>query len=555
MGVKGLTEYIKHVDPNRRAWGHQQQMEGPLVIDGSQLCYHLYESRELGLKLDVINGGQYHDFYQKVSNFFRKLQQSGIVPHVVFEGVDKGQKLTDKKILKKKRERHMKAQRDLKTRVSMTGLPQLAYTTLCNVLTDLNINCYVADGEGDEGCVRIAKFLNCPVLSNDSDFYLFDIPNGYIQLGNLKFEPSRSPNRAIADVYCRDLFVRNVLGFREADLLYLIPSLLGNGIVPRILRGDIAEQISRAEPRRGLQDIDWIFSYLKRMSSLQSCLRSIGNADFIQRVDDVSAYYNPDPLNPADLLRSPIANADLPQWFLIEYRKHAIPYMLVDALVNGKQHHSDLLVSLHIRKCCYRILGVEQVKEYRMDRNQAVRTSVRWVDLDLPNVSEVPDMPQGERKSHIFSILGVTHAQWPVGVQEQEKLFVSTIVFWKTKMHPSSYLVKALLACFVICSSTNPETLQAARSGKCRYIPEDYTLSANWLSDRQLFLDWQSVYRDSVALSILLQCSPELCPSKIYDGKIAMSLSSRAEGIEGVVASLEKFDVDKYRALCRFILP
>ena len=549
MGIPGLDTYIKRVDRQKRAWKHQQKIEGALVIDGSQLCYHFYRSK----RLDVINGGQYPEFYKKVSNFFQKLQQSGIVPHVVFEGIDKGQKLTDEYILKRKEDRYMTNQRELKTRVSVTGLTQLAFTTLCNVLTDLNINFYVADGEGDEACVRIAKFLNCPVLSNDSDYYLFDIPNGYSQLS--EFEPPDRPSRALADVYYRDLFVREVLRFCDGNLLYLIPSLLGNGIVPHILSGHIAEKISREEPRKGLQDIDWICSYLKRMSSLQSCLRSIDNSDLIQRVDDVTAYYNPDKLNPDDLLRSPIPNVDLPQWFMIEYRKHAIPYMLVDALVNGKQHHSDLPVSLHIRKCCYRILGVEQVMEYHMDRNRAVRTSVRWADLDLSNVSQVPDMPQGERKSHLFSILGVTHAQWPVGVQEQEKLFVSTIVFWKTKMRPPSYLVKALLACFVICSSTNPETLQAARSGKCRYIPEDYTRSTNWLSDRQLFLDWQSVYRDAVALSILLQCSPELCPSKIYEGRIAMSLSSRAEGIEGVVASLENFDVDKYRALCRFILP
>ena len=551
MGVTGLATYIKRVDPNRRAWKHQQQIEGPLVIDGSQLCYQFYRSK----RLDVINGGEYPEFYKKVSKFLENLQQSGIVPHVVFEGIDKGQKLTDNYLLKRKAERHMKTQRELETRVSMSGLPQLAYTTLCNVLTDLNINCYVADGEGDEGCVRIAKFLNCPVLSNDSDYYLFDIPNGYIQLG--EFEPPDHPNRtiAIADVYYRDLFVREVLRFHEGDLLYLIPSLLGNGIVPCILNGHIAKQISRAEPRRGSQDLDWIFSYLKQMSSLQSCLGSIDNAELTKQVEDVTTYYNPDPLNPADLLRSPIANADLPQWFMLEYRKHAIPYMLVDALVNGKQHHSDLLVSIHIRKCCYRILGVELVKEYHIKDNRAVRASVKWADsdLNLPNVSQVPDMPQGERKSHLFSILGVTHAQWPVDVQEQEKLFVSTIMFWKAKMRPSSYLVKALLACFVICSSTNTETLQAARRGKCRYIPEEYKRSTNWLSDRQLFLDWQSVYRDSVALSILLQCSPELCPSKIYDGKIAMSLSSRAEGIDGVVASLETFDVDKYRALCRFI--
>ena len=528
MGVRGLAEYIKRVDYSRRAWKRREQIKGPLVIDGSQLCYHLYKSREP--KLDVTNGGQYPEFYQEVNNFFRKLQQSRIVPHVVFEGVDKGQKLTDENILKKKRESYMEVQTELETRDVMTGLPQLAFTTLCNVLTDLSINCYVADGEGDEGCVKIAKFLNCPVLSDDSDFYLFDIPKGYIQLGDLKFEPSRCPNRVVADVYCRDLYIRDVLRFREGDLLYLIPSLLGNGIFPHILRGHIAEQISITKPRGRSKDIDWVFSYLKvkQMSSLQSSLRHIGNAELTQRVEDVTAYYKPHPQNPEDLLRSPIANADLPQWFLIEHRKHAVPYMLVDALVNGKQHHSDLLVSLHIRKCCYRILGVEHVKEYRVDGNVACTASA---ELNLPSVSEVPDRPQDERKSHIFSILGVT--QELDDVQDADKLFVSTIVFWKTKTDPPPYQVKALLACFLLCSSTNPETLQAAR--KLR-IDEEYKQSNTWLNDRQRFLDWQSVYEDAVALSILLKCS-DLCtyPSKIYDGKIAMSLVSRLDGIDGAV--------------------
>ena len=524
MGLWGLVRYVKVADLERRAWEHRD-VKGHLVIDGSQFCHWFYISG----KLDAINGGQYPEFYQNVTDLFNKLTLSGIVPHVVFEGIHKSQKLTDEHRLKK-----------VEKGSRLNGLPQLAYATLRNVLTDMHIQSYRADGEGDEACVQIAKHLKCPVLSNDSDFYIFNIPGGYIQLCDLKFN---SENRVEADVYCRELFARDVLGFSESDLLYMIPSILGNDLFPNILEGKIAEQLSTV-PKDGGQEIEWIFSYLKKIAPLdvQSCLDTFDDENLEKQFEAVKSYYNPPAQSPEDLLESPVVNLSAPEWFLRQHRKNAIPYMLVDSLVNHKQHHSNSLVSKPIRQCCYRILELENVMEYHMSDHKAITSQVQCADFSLPSFREIHVQDADEHKSLLFSILGLTN-DLPQDIEEKEKLFLSTIVFWKAKKAPPSYLVKALLASFVVCNSS---TLQTVRNRK-------YTDLGTWLHDRRLFMDWQSIYNDAEALTILLRCfSVILCPSQIYDGKIMMSLASHSDGIDSVIECLEHFNLRKYRALCRY---
>ena len=532
MGLCGLFRYVKDADLERRAWKHRD-VKGHLVIDGSQFCHWFYRSG----KLDAINGGQYPEFYQNVTDFFMKLTLSGIVPHVVFEGIHKSQKLTDGYRLEKAEKRSR-----------LNGLPQLAYATLRNVLTDMQIQSYRADGEGDEACVKIAKYLECPVLSNDSDFYIFNIPGGYIQLCDLKFS---CENRVEADVYFRDVFAREVLGLHESDLLYMIPSILGNDLFPNILEGNIAEQLNTV-PKKGWQEIDWIFSYLKNQTpplDVRSCLDTFDDENLKKQFEAVASYYNPSAQNPEKPLASPIANA--PEWFLKQHRKHAIPYMLVDALVNQKQHHNTSLVSLPIRQCCYCILELEDVREYHMNDHKAIISNVQCADLSLPSFRVIRVQDADGNKSRLFSLLGLTN-DLPQDIEEKEKLFLSTIVFWKAKKAPYSYLVKALLACFVVCSSSL-KTLQTVRnSDTCKY--SEYKVLGTWLHDRRLFMDWQSIYNDAVALTTLLRCfSVVLCPSEIYDGKIVMSLASHLDGIDGVIERLQHFNLRKYHGLCRLI--
>ena len=515
MGIKGLTKFIRVRPRDHNEIYTRREIQGNLVIDGSQFCHYYYNH----LKLDRINGGQYPEFRQEVTEFFCKLRRCRIKSHVVFEGVDKGQKLTDDYIMEKARSKY--------------ELPQLVYTVVYNVLVCMGIPMYVGDGEGDETCVQIANFLNCPVLSNDSDFYLFNIRQGYIELDHVKFELQQSLHDGLSvDVYYREDFMRCF--FREnSDRLYLIPVIMKDKA--------IVQHITSQLGRRGNvhdSDIELVYSYLQSVSSIHD---ETGNMALTQSFESTRAYYNnPACQNPDELPSKPI-NFDLPGWLLREHRNHNMPYMLVDALVNKKQHSSNSPVSKYIRQCCYSILGVPEVKEYCIEDNQAVTRMVRCADSLQPcySISELLEVSERERTSFLFSIFHCFQDQlaW---VEDKEKLLVCSVAFWMTQTRPPIYVVKALLACFVLLSSCSDENVHYVRNNVCCNIPGEYRRSENWLRDRQLFLDWQCVYKDGIALRSLLQCPPvEICPSKIYDGNIVMSLASQLDRIDNVIQRLE----------------
>ena len=539
MGIRGLTKFVKA----SRGLYTRREIRGDLVIDGSQFCYYHYRG------IDWIDGGQYLEFHQKVSEFFYKLQQCGIKLHVVFEGIGKNQKLTDERILERTRKRHEKKRLVLEQRQfrfpEMPELPQLTYTVLVNVLVHMGIPMYVGDGEGDESCVKIANSLDCPVLSNDSDFYLFDIHQGYIELDRIKFE--RKVQRSLSvDVYSREGLMRC---FQEnnSDGLYLIPV-----IMDKLNDEAFAHSFESVVGRMSYPYIEWMFSYLSRSS--ESYIRDVTEKMALtESFDSAKAYYNPAPQNPVELLSKPI-NFDLPDWFLREHRNHNMPYMLVDALVNKKQHHSNSPVSKYIRQCCYCILGVPKVKEYCMKGDQAEISMVECADSLQPcySISEVPQVSERERTSFLFSIFCCPEDQLE-GVGDEEKLLVCSIAFWKTQTRPPIHVVKALLACFVLLSSSSDENVHYMRNNVCRNIPGGYRNSDNWLHDRQSFFEWQCVYRDAIALRSLLKCPPvEICPSKIYDGIIVMSLASKMDRIDSDIQQLGIL-MEKYHTLLQIV--
>ena len=93
------------------------------------------------------------------------------------------------------------------------------------------------DGESDPAIALLANEYNCPVLSEDSDYYIFDLNVGYIPLSSLKITSK--------PIQC-SIYVRNDL-CREygvnSDLCLAIPAILGNDFIPSLM----AEGPLRAE--------------------------------------------------------------------------------------------------------------------------------------------------------------------------------------------------------------------------------------------------------------------------------------------------------------------
>ena len=86
MGVRDLTGYVNSIGT---LWTTIDLQNTKLVIDGSSLCYYLYEGRDKYCsRLDCQCGGQYDEFYKTVLSFFDALISNGVESFVIFDGAD-----------------------------------------------------------------------------------------------------------------------------------------------------------------------------------------------------------------------------------------------------------------------------------------------------------------------------------------------------------------------------------------------------------------------------------------------------------------------------------
>ena len=83
MGILGLTSFV-NLKPEIWKDGEKELQDTKLVIDGSRLCYYLYESHGFDFRC----GGQYGEFYHAVGSFFTALSSKRVECFVIFDGVD-----------------------------------------------------------------------------------------------------------------------------------------------------------------------------------------------------------------------------------------------------------------------------------------------------------------------------------------------------------------------------------------------------------------------------------------------------------------------------------
>uniref|UniRef100_A0A6V7IGD6 Uncharacterized protein n=1 Tax=Bracon brevicornis TaxID=1563983 RepID=A0A6V7IGD6_9HYME len=226
MGIRGLTTYIA----NRSDYFFEpyELQNTYLVIDGWSLSSQIYIRVA---RCNCTFGGDYDQFAHSVTQFFSDLLRCNITPIVLLDGGWEN---------KKKATVYTRAREKLSTASTFNPgvqnrlkfFPLLLTDVFKDVLVKLEINFAMCPFEADDCIATIAKILKAPVLSYDSDFYIYGVE--YIPFNTL--DPYITKNKLGYAKRCKIYRVEKLLDkFKGLDvsLLPLAAILLGNDYINR----------------------------------------------------------------------------------------------------------------------------------------------------------------------------------------------------------------------------------------------------------------------------------------------------------------------------------
>ncbi|XP_077405216.1 single-strand DNA endonuclease ASTE1 [Vanacampus margaritifer] len=172
MGVHGLTTFV---EGNRHFLFDVKFRDSRLLVDGCSLYFNLY----LKHGLDRRHGGDYDAFASVVLQFLSALEACNIELFVVLDGgIDPSNKKFD--TLQQRLQSRIREAENLSHGRNGSVLPILTRQVFIEVLNQKRVSLVQCLAEADLDIACLARQWRCPVLSNDSDFFIFDLPGGYL---------------------------------------------------------------------------------------------------------------------------------------------------------------------------------------------------------------------------------------------------------------------------------------------------------------------------------------------------------------------------------------
>ncbi|KAJ3274135.1 Protein asteroid 1 [Terramyces sp. JEL0728] len=239
MGIFGLTLHIKQNFPSlgeRIHWDCNHSSDGVLIVDGNSFGF------QIAREINWLHGPQYHAFTYYIEKYFTYLIRTGKRIIVVFDGALPKYKLSER--LSRNQERVDRIHELLKEAtasvvdpnaqlMAASILPPFAVPIVIETVKKLGLEYIIAREEADSVIAGLAKKHDAYVLSQDSDFYVYDIP-GFIPLDTINFkmneyleENLQESSNSLSVV----LYTRKKLGLAfgvQPNLLYLVAVLGGS---------------------------------------------------------------------------------------------------------------------------------------------------------------------------------------------------------------------------------------------------------------------------------------------------------------------------------------
>ncbi|XP_005368528.1 protein asteroid homolog 1 isoform X1 [Microtus ochrogaster] len=578
MGIRGLMSFVE--DYSNEFFTDLKLRDTKIIIDGYSLFHRLCFNSNLELRY----GGDYDSFADVVQRFFESLFACHICPYVVLDG---GCDISDKKLttLKDRAREKIQAAHSLSVGGGGNVCPLLIREVFIQVLIRLKV-CFVQSfSEADRDIMTLANHWNCPVLSSDSDFCIFDLRSGFCPLNsfqwrNLNTVKNTQDYYIPAKCFSLNAFCRYFSNMNKT-LLPLFAVLCGNDhvnlpiIETFISKARLPLSSKRRRYHRVLGLLNWLSHFDDPAEALENVLKHLprkGREDVKEHLCTSMEEYQPSQVKLQDFFYygtyvCPDAlNLGLPEWVLVALAKGQLPPFISDALVlqrtflhtqvENMQRPNAHRIAQPIRQFIYGLLlntsshpeGISQNaapsqppafnEVERIDKN--IKTSVVYAKQLLKNhsdLSKLTELPLSRRRMLLLEALKVKQVVLEA-IPTLLKLPIAVTCYWlqsteaKAKLHHLQALLLGMLMepLHAIINCPGEEDPQA---GGAKVLYEELQrVKAPMqpgarldLDTAHVFCQWQCCLQMGLYLNQLL-CTPLPEPdlTQLYNGSLVHGL-------------------------------
>lgn len=447
MGVRGLTTFINR-NENLYMDRYVIPQNSVLILDGESVAANIYLQN---LKIrNTYFGGDYEIYASAVIKFFNMLFDCKITPYVVCSGATELRKvdtLTQRMIARINRIMQL----DCRTEVNEPIYPLFIGEVFRDTLKKLNVKIVVCDFEADLEAASIAKELDVPVLSLDSDFYIFDIkyipfslglqedriPNLYVHT-NRRSQNEDTKFNLSCKIFNREKFLIRT-GLKQ-EMLPILTLFLGNDFIERekeirrllrhlkinsISSDFIANIINWLKNQNGSEAVDRLLHFYGKedQTVLKAKIKETIQGYTCQKSKYLKYLNNINVAEGNNITDSSQYLSQIPKLFIENYRRGFYQHNFIEILLNHRYYPKPLVENInkeHSYKKSYDIISAlhKILTDSSSDNfiifirigTDVCQEIVPPYTKDLPSFENIQKMCLEDRVNVLFDILQIDKA-------------------------------------------------------------------------------------------------------------------------------------------------
>ncbi|KAI2801120.1 hypothetical protein RDWZM_009590 [Blomia tropicalis] len=460
MGIRGLSTYVR----NNNMFEPYRLHDTPLVIDGLNLVHTLYFKFQRDNRNDHMYGGDYSLWTNCIRNFISILKCCSITPIVIMDGSFDPSLTKFQTTLKRHKASLNLARRIYENNFLNEGICPLLndYIFTQTLLKMKGVFFYRAIYEADDVIYQVASDLQCPILSNDSDFLVENLPGGVIPidilLEHFHISTCDETSPSYKYIYCsiyRIRFLKRTFPTVQLELIQICSAILGNDYIDSEASSYLLLKISKlmdVHSKSNRQNlIKSVLNWISRFDSYQLILNNLrkhlhnpehelikyiennfhisnidGDMEKMKKNDNIEQYFKE---NYTKLFISKKKITDLPQWMIDSFIcgkisnrifsiRHAHFEWMRPLVEDFTFEQPSYECSYDLCRYIYGLLrtsnkNVPNIKRYaRRGTNvvyERVSPYIEIIDIDhnpLPMIDQIDSMSQCDRSKLFFQIMG-----------------------------------------------------------------------------------------------------------------------------------------------------